>query len=137
MPLVRIDVSETRPPVVRKAIADGVHKALVDAIGIPPGDRFQVITKHAPEEMIFDPAYLDIERRNVVYIQIALVEGRSRALKLDLYQQIAANLEHAGVRNEDIVIVLTENNYENWSVGKGEAQLVKMIESGAAAPGPA
>lgn len=137
MPLVRIDLSETRPPAERHAIADGVHQALVDAIGIPPGDRFQIVTKHAPDELIFDGSYLGIERQDVVYVQITLVEGRSRQLKLDLYQRIAANLERAGVRREDTVIVLTENNPENWSVGNGEAQLVALAESRAAAAGPA
>jgi 4-oxalocrotonate tautomerase len=124
MPLVRIDLSETRSPDVRSAIADGVHEALVAAIGIPPGDRFQFVTPHAPEELIFDRSYLGIERRDIVYIQITLVEGRPFELKLDLYRRITANLVAAGVRAQDVFITLTENNLQNWSVGNGEAQLV-------------
>ncbi len=124
MPLVRIDLSETRPPAVRSAIAEGVHQALVDAVGIPADDRFQVVTPHPDGELYFDPAYLGVERRDIVYVQITLVEGRTRAKKLDLYERIAANLEAAGVRPEDVFITLTENSLENWSVGNGKAQLL-------------
>lgn len=126
MPLVRIDLSATRPPAVRRAIADGVHRALVDAIGIPDGDRFQVVTPHDPEELIFDPNYLDVARRDVVCVQITLVAGRPRGLKLDLYRQITANLTAVGVRPEDVFVMLVENALDNWSVGNGRAQLVDL-----------
>ncbi|MET8545197.1 tautomerase family protein [Kitasatospora sp. NPDC004799] len=126
MPLVRIDLSASRPPAVRRAIADGVHRALVDAVGIPAGDRFQIVTPHAPDEMLFDPAYLDVARRDVVCVQITLVAGRPRELKLDLYRRIAANLADAGVRPEDVFVTLVENTLDNWSVGNGQAQLVDL-----------
>ncbi|QKW07099.1 tautomerase family protein [Streptomyces sp. NA04227] len=124
MPLVRIDLSATRPPDVRRAIADGVHQALVDAIGIPAGDRFQIVTPHAPEELIFDPEYLDVARQDVVCVQITLVAGRPTELKLDLYRRIAAHLASAGVRPEDVFVTLTENALDDWSAGNGLAQLV-------------
>ena len=126
MPLARIDLSATRPPTVRRAIADGVHQALVDVIGIPADDRFQIVTPHDPEELIFDPDYLDVARRDVVYVQITLVAGRPRELKLALYQQIAANLTDVGVRPEDVFVTLTENALDNWSAGNGRAQLVDL-----------
>ncbi|MFE9370071.1 tautomerase family protein [Streptomyces sp. NPDC006711] len=126
MPLVRIDLSATRPPAIRRAIADGVHQALVDAIGIPAGDRFQIVTPHDPEELIFDPNYLDVARRDVVYVQITLVAGRPRELKRDLYRQITANLTDVGVRPEDVFVTLIENALDNWSVGNGRAQLVEL-----------
>ncbi|MDH6575275.1 tautomerase family protein [Kitasatospora sp. MAP5-34] len=126
MPLVRIDLSATRPPALRRAIADGVHQALVDAVGIPAGDRFQIVNPHDPDELIFDPDYLDVARRDVVCIQITLVAGRPRELKLDLYRQIAANLTDVGVRPEDVFVTLVENALDNWSVGNGRAQLVDL-----------
>ncbi len=126
MPLVRIDLSAARPPATRRAIADGVHQALVDAIGIPAGDRFQIVTPHDPEELVFDPNYLDVARQDVVYVQITLVAGRPRELKLDLYRRITANLTDAGVRPEDVFVTLVENAIDNWSVGNGRAQLVEL-----------
>jgi len=124
VPLVQIDLAATRPARTRRDIADGVHRALVDAVGIPAGDRFQIITPHPAEELVFDPDYLGIDRQDVVFIRITLVEGRPQQLKLDLYRRITANLAGVGVRPEDVVITLTENALANWSVGNGEAQLV-------------
>ncbi|MFF4382616.1 tautomerase family protein [Kitasatospora sp. NPDC001547] len=126
MPLVRIDLSTDRPPAVRRAIADAVHQALVDAVGIPADDRFQIVTPHDPEELVFDPNYLDVARRDVVCVQITLVAGRPRELKLDLYRRLAANLAEAGVRPEDVFVTLTENALDDWSVGNGRAQLVEL-----------
>lgn len=125
MPLVRIAVSSAKDAAVVQAISDGVHRALVGAIGIPEDDRFQIISTHAEGELVFDPGYLGIERRDVVFVQITLVAGRTDERKKDLYQQIVANLEaDAGVRREDVLIALTENARIDWSVGNGEAQLV-------------
>ncbi|QMU67163.1 tautomerase family protein [Streptacidiphilus sp. P02-A3a] len=123
MPLVQIDLADTRTPEARRAIASGVHRALVDTVGIPAGDRFQIITPHPADELVFDPDYLGVDRRDVVFVRITLVEGRPAQLKLKLHQQITANLTDAGVRPEDVLITLTDNALANWSLGNGEAQL--------------
>ena len=49
MPLVRIDLRQGNPPAYRKAIGDGVHIAMIEAIAIPPDDRFQLINEHDPQ----------------------------------------------------------------------------------------
>ena len=46
MPFVRIDLRQQTSAEYRKALADGVHRAIVEALAIPPADRFQVITDH-------------------------------------------------------------------------------------------
>ena len=66
MPLVRISLREGTSPEYRKAIADGVHRAMIEAIAIPPGDRFQVITEHPPGDLIYSPDYLGISRSDRV-----------------------------------------------------------------------
>ena len=47
MPLVRVDTLEEYTTEQKTALGDGVHQALVEAIGIPPLDRFQVIASHS------------------------------------------------------------------------------------------
>ena len=42
MPLVRIALAQGRSPGERRAIADGVHDALVTTANVPADDRFQV-----------------------------------------------------------------------------------------------
>ena len=124
MPLVRIDTLSGRSADQLGAIGDGVHRALVQAIGVPAADRFQVISQHDSGGLIFDPSYLGIERSaGVVFIQITLREGRTLEQKQALYAAIVRNLSaHPGVRPEDVLINLIEVVKENWSFGNGVAQ---------------
>ena len=124
MPLVRIDVLEGRPAEDLAAIADGVHKGLVEAVAVPKLDRFQVITEHPPGGQVFDPEYLGIRRtEGVVFIQITLNAGRTVEQKKTLYAAIARNLAASpGVRPEDEFVSLVEVPRENWSFGSGVAQ---------------
>ena len=43
MPLVRITLADGKTAEYRRAIADGVHHALVAAATVPADDRFQVV----------------------------------------------------------------------------------------------
>ena len=124
MPLVRISLREGKPAAYRRAIADGVHRAMVETINVPVLDRFQVITEHAPESLIYDPAYLDISRTDdVVFVQITLNAGRSTDQKRALFARVTESLEESpGVRPQDVLISLVEVSRENWSFGNGKAQ---------------
>jgi phenylpyruvate tautomerase PptA (4-oxalocrotonate tautomerase family) len=46
MPLVRIDLMEGKPPDYRRALADGVYQALLEAVGAPENDQFVVLSEH-------------------------------------------------------------------------------------------
>ena len=124
MPLVRISLREGKPETYRRALADGIHRAMVDAINVPPLDRFQVITEHPAESLIYDPAYLGIVRSDdVVFVQITLNAGRSTEQKRALYARMAELLGVSpGLRPQDLLISLVEVSRENWSFGNGEAQ---------------
>lgn len=127
MPFVRISLRNDTPSEVRRSISNGVHRALVDAIGIPEDDRFQVIGSYPAEDMLYESSYMGIEYQNIVFVEITFVQGRSEEKKLNLYRAITSNLvSGAGMRPQDVVIVLTENDRANWSVGNGEAQLLKL-----------
>lgn len=124
MPLVRISVREGKPATYRLAIGQSVHQAMMETINVPAADRFQVITEHPPEGMIYDPAYLDIDRTDdLVFVQITLNAGRSTGQKRALYARTTELLaESPGVRPQDVLISLVEVSRENWSFGEGEAQ---------------
>ncbi len=127
MPLVRISLRQGKSAAYRKATGDAVHQALVEAVSAPPLDRFQVITEHGPEGLIYDPEYLGIRRNDdVVFIQITLNAGRTIELKKALYARIVELLkQNPGVRPENVVINLLEVPRENWSYGNGIAQYVQ------------
>lgn len=127
MPLVRISMRERRKPAQAKAVGEGVHRAMVETIGVPADDRFQIVTEHGPEGLVYSPEYLGIAKTDgLVIIQITLNQGRTVEQKRALYARIAEHLsKDANVRPEDIVINLVEVPKENWSWGRGEMTYVK------------
>ena len=122
MPLVRIDVLKGRSAAQRRSLGDAGPRALVEALGIPAQDRFQVIAEHESNELVYDPSYLGIARSDgIVVVQITLSVGRSLEKKRRLYQLVTENLVYLGVRPEDVLINLVETAWENWSFGLGQA----------------
>ena len=124
MPLVRISLREGKSEEYRKAIADGVHRALVEGLEIPAQDRFQIITEHAPGGLIYDANYLGIQRSdNIVIVQVTLSAGRKLGQKRKLFKRMSEILaENPGLRPQDLMVNLVEVAWENWSFGNGEAQ---------------
>lgn len=123
MPLVRIDLVDHHSPEQIRAIADGVHQAIVDVLGIPERDRFQIITAHRPGEIVALDAGLGFDRSaDVVMIHIFTQAGRSDTTKQDLFARIAERLAGAGVDGRDIFVGITENGPQDWSFGFGKAQ---------------
>jgi 4-oxalocrotonate tautomerase len=124
MPLVRISLLEGKTGEYKKALADGVHRALVEGMDAPAQDRFQVITEHPAGGLIYDPAYLGVQRTdNIVMVQITLSTGRKLAQKRKLFKRMAEILaENPGLRPQDLMVSLVEVAWENWSFGNGEAQ---------------
>jgi len=124
MPLVRISLREGKSEEYKKALGDGVHRALIEALDAPAADRFQIITEHPAGGLIYDPTYLGVQRTDdIVIVQITLSAGRKLGQKRKLYQRIAEILaEKPGVRPQNVMINLVEVAWENWSFGNGEAQ---------------
>ncbi|MCZ8518438.1 MULTISPECIES: tautomerase family protein [Paenibacillus] len=124
MPFVRIDLRRGRTEGDLQAISRAVHQALTETAGVPEDDYFQVITQHVAEEFRYDPGYLGIRRTDgLIYIAITMREGRGAEKKRALYARTAQLLkETAGVRPEDVMIIVTENTLEDWSFGNGIAQ---------------
>jgi 4-oxalocrotonate tautomerase len=123
MPLVRIDLRQGKTTEYRLKIADMVYRAMLETINMPEHDRFQVITEHAADGLLYDPTYLGINRSDdVVFIQITLNAGRTLERKKALYARIAELLaKETGIRPEDVLINLVECAKEDWSFGNGLA----------------
>lgn len=104
MPLVHISLREGKSPAYRRAIADGVYEAMLTAIAVPAGDRFQVTTEHPADGLIYYAGYLGIRRTDeVVFIQVTLNQGRSLEAKKAFFARIAENLaKNPGIRKEDV-----------------------------------
>jgi len=131
MPLVRISMKKGRSVEDRRAIADCIHKALVETIGIPADDRFQVVTEYgsdgAGSDLIYDPHYLGINRTDgIIFVQVFLRKGRTVEAKQEFYMRTVNLLsEMVQVHRQDVLITLSENDDADWSFGYGIAQDVK------------
>lgn len=121
MPLVTLTLRERRPAVFKTAVLDAVHAALVNT-GVPETDRFQRVFTLDPADAHIDPLYPDLARPrggDFLLIEILWSVGRSvkvkRALLADLMQRLAA----LGLDTEQVMVVLQETAWENWSFGGG------------------
>jgi phenylpyruvate tautomerase PptA (4-oxalocrotonate tautomerase family) len=128
MPLVRIDVVEPWTADEIQRLSDVVQQAVVETLDVRPRDRFQIIRQHPLAELIFDRAYLDIERTDrFVLIEVTLSAGRTTEAKERFYARVAEVLGSTlGIRSEDVAICLVENVRENGSFGRGEASYVVL-----------
>jgi 4-oxalocrotonate tautomerase len=126
MPLVRIDLLEGKTPEYLTKIGQIVYQSMLDVLGVPKNDRFQVIAEHSKDGLLFDREYLGVHRSDdCVFLQITLNGGRTVEMKQRFYKAIADGLHEAlKLRREDVFINLVEVQKENWSFGNGEAQYV-------------
>ena len=126
MPLVRIDLRKGKSSAYKKAIADGIYRALRETFTVPDEDRFIVVTEHDNDGFFYSPSYLNVERtHDLVFIQITVTNSRSVDQKKALFARIATLLsEQPGLRPQDAFVNLVEVTKENWSFGDGVAQYV-------------
>jgi len=125
MPLVRIDVAADTPAETVKIIGEVVYDAMTTTANVPANDRFQIINRHASDELVY-PAdgYLGVSYTpKIVFIQVTWNAGRTIEVKKAFYKAIADGIHtKAGLRKEDVWISLIDVQREDWSFGNGEMQ---------------
>ncbi|MEO8205511.1 MAG: tautomerase family protein [Chthoniobacterales bacterium] len=120
MPLVQIFVLKGKSHEYIKAVADGVNSAVIETMGFPVDDRYQVISEH-------ESPYLQYQKRagDRVMMHLTMRSGHSPAEKKAFYRKVVANLgKDPGISPQNILISITENHDIDWSFRDGEAQFV-------------
>ncbi|MBI3503779.1 MAG: tautomerase family protein [Proteobacteria bacterium] len=132
MPFIRTLVRRHTPAVRKNAIIEGIHRALVDAIGMPEDELFNALSEYEPGDFAYSRSFNGIARSDdLVVVEITMRRGRSDAMKRDLYARIAANLERdAKVAPRDVFIFTHENDYSDWSVGNGRFAMALVQQPG-------
>ncbi len=126
MPLVRVDLSSNALPKLRQTVSDVVYDAMITVAKVPADDKFQIVTGHAADELVFPKeGYLGIDYTDgIIFIQVTWNAGRSTEVKKAFYRKIADDLHSkAGVRKQDVFINLVDVLPENWSFGNGKRRL--------------
>jgi phenylpyruvate tautomerase PptA (4-oxalocrotonate tautomerase family) len=107
------------------AIGNALNQSLVEALSIPKGDRFVMISEHGDDELFIDPAFMDMNRTaNAMIITVLIGAHRPAADKNALLAAITRLLEKAaGISPDDVFVALVPVPNENFSFGRGIAQL--------------
>ncbi len=121
MPFVRTAIPKGTEQSRKLRIVQGIHEALVEGIGMPKDELFNLVSEYGDGEFFYDRSFNGIARsENLIVVEITMRRGRSDAMKRDLYAAITRNLEAtAAVSPKDVFIFMHENDYSDWSVGNG------------------
>lgn len=127
MPFARISLLKGKSPDYLRALSDSIHQAMVETFNVPPADRFQIIHQHEPGELIFYRNYLAGPRSDD-YVLISITTGKPRTTEMRkaLFRRTVELLHHSpGLRPEDVMIVISTSEPDEWSFGDGLAQMAE------------
>jgi len=114
MPIVRIDIQAGKSTAYKRSILHGVRAALTTALGVADDRVTQRIIEAAPEDI--DATEVRSDRLTV--IEIAMLPGRDKDMKLALYEQIVKKLGfEPGIAEHDIVVIVNDPPAECFCVG--------------------
>lgn len=120
MPLVTISILKGKSPEYIQAVADSINSAVIETMGFPEDDRYQIIHQ-------LDPECLQLQTRegDRVMMHLVMRAGRSNKAKQAFYKKAVENLaENPGIDPANVFITITENHDIDWSFRDGVAQFV-------------
>lgn len=115
MPLIQVALQQGTSSEYRHALAAGIQQAMIDVLGIPQDDYFQVTHEHTKDNLIYDRNFFGVPRsENAVIVSLSF-NARPAAAKQALFAAIAENLERdTGLSRADLFITIVETAPENW-----------------------
>jgi phenylpyruvate tautomerase PptA (4-oxalocrotonate tautomerase family) len=127
MPFVQLHVPAKFTQDEKAIISRSVHESLVKIFNVPVDDYFHTINVLQPGHLIFPESYLNVPHTdNLIYVYITCGIGRTVEMKKELYATIVQTIaSRTQITIDDIMIMLNEIPWENWSFGQGKAQMVK------------
>ncbi|WUD70599.1 tautomerase family protein [Streptomyces sp. NBC_00510] len=126
MPVFNAHVPAGRySPEQKHALADALNQSLVQALGIPEGDRFIMISEHGENELLLDRTFMGMQRSSDAVIITVLIGAHrpledKRAVAATINKLVVSAL---GISPDDIFIALIPTPNENFSFGRGQLQL--------------
>lgn len=120
MPLVNISILKGKSSEYVKAVSDGINSAVIETMGFPDDDRYQIVHEIEPHCLQFQDRTEDR-----VMMHLTMRAGRSNRSKQAFYAKVVANLEkNPGIKPENVLITIVENHDVDWSFRDGVAQFV-------------
>jgi Tautomerase enzyme len=125
MPLAKIHVLEGQYDNARlDKVSAAIQEALIEVLGIPPDDFFQVHHVLPRERYRHTPAFLGQKYSDaLILLELTFITGRPKETRLALLRSLNENIvAAAGISPADLVVLLYEIAGENASFGSGLAQ---------------
>ena len=110
MPFVTITLLEGKGKEYIKAVTDGVNSAVIETMGFPDDDRYQVVHQVSEECLQYQNRTSDR-----VMMHLVMRAGRSNKSKQAFYKKVVQNLSKSpGIKPENVFIKITENHYVDF-----------------------
>ena len=125
MPLAKIHVLEGRYDKARLGkLSEAIQKALIDVLGIPPDDFFQIHHVLPRDRYLHTPAFVGQKYSDdMILLELTFITGRPKETRLALLKSLNDKVVAAArISPSDLVILLYEIAGENASFGSGLAQ---------------
>lgn len=129
MPVFEAHVPANRYSAAQKrALADALNQSLVQALDIPEGDRFIMISEHGDNELFLHPTFMGMERtEDAMFITVFIGAHRPLEDKQSVAKHInELSAEALGISPDDIFITLVPVPNDGFSFGRGELPLAEV-----------
>ncbi|WP_329100965.1 tautomerase family protein [Micromonospora sp. NBC_01699] len=123
MPFVDISLARGKSREYLEGVSNAVHEALVAEFGMQPGDRFQLVHQHEPDEMIFNRSFRGGPRSDdFVVFTITVGLDLGELAKRRFYKTLVRLLgEGPGVQPADVFVMIHVTPPVNFSFADGVA----------------
>jgi hypothetical protein len=125
MPVAKIHVLEGQYNEARIGkVSSAVQNGLINALGIPPEDFFQIIHVFPRSQFRHTSSFLGLKYSDdLIILEITFISGRPREKRLALLKTLNDGVVAAtGISPDDLLITFYETAGENISFGRGLAQ---------------
>lgn len=130
MPLAKIHILEGQYDNDRlDRVSAAVQAALVNTLGVPPEDFYQLIFEFPGDRFRHTPSFVGMRYSDdLIILDITFIEGRPPETRLKLLKNINTRVAAAAkISPDDLMITIYEAPGVNFSFGRGEAQRAKAV----------
>src|ERR1700738_428517 len=130
MPLAKIYVLEGRYDKARLGkLSQAIQNALIEVLGIPTDDFFQIHHLLPRDRYLHTPAFLGQEYSDdMILLELTFITGRPKETRLALLKSLNEKIAAAvKISPADLVVMVYEIAGENVSVGSGLAQRAHIM----------
>lgn len=132
MPIAKIHILEGRYNKDRlNNVSRAVQDALINTLGVPPEDFYQLIFEFPRECFRHTPSFVGMTYTDdLIILDVTFIEGRPKEKRLNLLKDLNERVSKAArLSPDDLVITIYEAPGENFSFGRGDAQRANAARS--------